>query len=62
MELTHILSTLRPSIEERAKLELKELPSHLWYTFLGNNSILPIIISLSLTGTEKEKLPSVTGS
>ncbi|XP_075480649.1 uncharacterized protein LOC142521315 [Primulina tabacum] len=36
--------------------ELKELPSHLCYAFLGEKSIYPVIISSSLTCTEKDKL------
>ncbi|XP_073033769.1 uncharacterized protein [Primulina eburnea] len=35
---------------------LKELPSHLCYAFLGENSTYPAIISSSLTLDEKEKL------
>ena len=56
MELTHHPSTLVPSIKEPPKLELKELPSHLKYAFLGENSKLAVIIFSSLIGTEEEKL------
>ena len=38
----------RPSIEEAQKLELKALPSHLRYVFLGRDDILPVIIALDL--------------
>ncbi|XP_070010283.1 uncharacterized protein [Nicotiana sylvestris] len=38
----------KPSIEEPPKLELKPLPAHLRYEFLGPNSTLPVIISSSL--------------
>nr|XP_016511334.1 PREDICTED: uncharacterized protein LOC107828517 [Nicotiana tabacum] len=38
----------KPSIEEPPKLELKPLPGHLRYEFLGPNSTLPVIISSGL--------------
>ncbi|CAN6697874.1 unnamed protein product [Malus baccata var. baccata] len=40
-------------------LELKPLPSHLKYIFLGENEILPAIISSSLTAQKEEKLVRV---
>ena len=40
---------IKLSIEEPPQLELKLLPSHLRYTFLGKSSELPVIISSSLT-------------
>ena len=49
-------TSLIPSIQEGPKLKLKELPSHLRYAYLGENSTLPVIISISLTCTEEEKL------
>ncbi|XP_070002063.1 uncharacterized protein [Nicotiana sylvestris] len=45
-----------PSIEEPPKLELKPLPPHLRYTFLGPNSTLPVIISSSLLTVHAEQL------
>ena len=42
-----------PSILEAPKLELKELPQHLRYAFLGSK--LPVIIFSSLIGDEEEK-------
>ena len=36
---------VKPSIEEAPNLELKALPSHLRYEFLGNGDILPVIIA-----------------
>ncbi|XP_070045260.1 uncharacterized protein [Nicotiana tomentosiformis] len=39
---------IKPSIQEPPKLELKLLPSHLRYAFLGPNSTLPVIISYGL--------------
>ncbi|XP_019240969.1 PREDICTED: uncharacterized protein LOC109220956 [Nicotiana attenuata] len=38
----------KPSIEEPSQLDLKPLPAHLRYTFLGPSSTLPIIISSGL--------------
>lgn len=34
-----------PSIEKVLKLELKALPSHLKYYFLGDDNTLPVILS-----------------
>ncbi|CAN6576835.1 unnamed protein product [Malus baccata var. baccata] len=47
---------LLPSIIQASILELKPLPSHLKYIFLGENETLPAIISSSLTAQEEEKL------
>ncbi|CAN6580916.1 unnamed protein product [Malus baccata var. baccata] len=47
---------LLPSIIQAPVLELKSLPSHLKYIFLGENETLPAIISSSLTAQEEEKL------
>ncbi|KAK9128819.1 hypothetical protein Syun_017616 [Stephania yunnanensis] len=52
-------STLLPSIEQAPTLELKPLPSHLKYVFLGENDTLPVIISTKLTLPEEEKLIQV---
>jgi len=49
----------RPSIEVPPKLDLKSLPSHLRYVFLGKSSTLPIIISAHLTKEEEEELLNV---
>ncbi|XP_038895776.1 uncharacterized protein LOC120083939 [Benincasa hispida] len=38
-----------PSLEEPPELELKPLPNHLKYAFLGSNNTLPIIISVNLS-------------
>ena len=38
----------KPSIEEASKLELKALPPHLRYEFLGNGDTLPVIIASDL--------------
>lgn len=39
-----------------AKPKLKELPSHLWYAFLGDDLTYPVIMSSALTSLEEEKL------
>ncbi|KAL0374002.1 UNVERIFIED_CONTAM: Retrovirus-related Pol polyprotein from transposon opus, partial [Sesamum radiatum] len=41
---------------EAPTLELKELPKHLKYAFLGENDTLPVIISSKLSTLEEEKL------
>ena len=47
---------LPPSIEEPPILELKQLPMHLRYAFLGNSTSLPVLILASLSKLEEEKL------
>ncbi|PIN17864.1 DNA-directed DNA polymerase [Handroanthus impetiginosus] len=47
---------LKPLIEEPPTLELKPLPSHLCYAYLGESDILPVIISSSLSDVQVEKL------
>mgnify|MGYP001589073465 CR=1 FL=1 len=56
VELSQSHSTLLPSIVQGLKLELKQLPSHLKYAFLGEGDTLPVIISCKLTAPEEEKL------
>uniref|UniRef100_A0A1U7W8D2 Uncharacterized protein LOC104223691 n=1 Tax=Nicotiana sylvestris TaxID=4096 RepID=A0A1U7W8D2_NICSY len=46
----------KPSIEEPPKLELKPLPGHLKYEFLGPNSTLPVIISSGLLDAQVQQL------
>ncbi|CAN6687770.1 unnamed protein product [Malus baccata var. baccata] len=48
-----------PSVVQAPTLELKPLPSHLKYVFLGENDTLPVIISSSLTAQEESKLVRV---
>ncbi|KAM2711981.1 hypothetical protein EV1_032053 [Malus domestica] len=50
---------LLPSVIQPPSLELKPLPSHLKYVFLGEQETLPIIISSSLTAQEEDKLVRV---
>nr|GEW94197.1 DNA-directed DNA polymerase [Tanacetum cinerariifolium] len=47
---------IKPLIEEPPELELKELSSHLEYTFLEGTDKLPIIISKELKDEEKSTL------
>nr|GEZ35343.1 reverse transcriptase domain-containing protein [Tanacetum cinerariifolium] len=46
----------KSSVEEPSELELKELPSHLEYTFLEDSNKLPVIIVKNLKVDEKEAL------
>ena len=50
---------LLPSVIQAPSLELKPLPSHLKYVFLGDQETLPVIVSSSLTAQEEEKLVRV---
>ncbi|CAN6544174.1 unnamed protein product [Malus baccata var. baccata] len=47
---------LLPLVIQAPVLELKPLPDHLKYVFLGDNETLPVIVSSSLTTIEEEKL------
>ncbi|XP_016690633.1 uncharacterized protein [Gossypium hirsutum] len=46
----------KPSIEEALTLELKPLPPHLKYVFMGDHNTLPVIVSATLDVTQEEKL------
>ncbi|XP_075079843.1 uncharacterized protein LOC142165117 [Nicotiana tabacum] len=46
----------KPSIEEALKLELKPLPPHLQYAYLGDSDTLPVIVSSDLSKLLEEKL------
>nr|GEW32095.1 DNA-directed DNA polymerase [Tanacetum cinerariifolium] len=50
------IKTVKSSIDEPLKLELKELPSHLEYAFLEGTDKLPVIISKELKDEEKSAL------
>ncbi|GKB74993.1 DNA-directed DNA polymerase, partial [Tanacetum coccineum] len=50
---------LKPSSVEPPDLELKELPEHLEYAFLQENSQLPVVISSALSTDEKNRLLEV---
>ncbi|KAI5323802.1 hypothetical protein L3X38_032874 [Prunus dulcis] len=45
-----------PSVIQAPKLELKPIPEHLKYAFLGEDETLPVIISSRLTAEKGEKL------
>ncbi|XP_062089686.1 uncharacterized protein LOC133796225 [Humulus lupulus] len=45
-----------PSVQKLPELELKSLPAHLRYAFLGEKETLPVIVSSSLSTEEMEKL------
>ncbi|KAK1430664.1 hypothetical protein QVD17_13567 [Tagetes erecta] len=50
---------LEPSLEEPPKVELKELPKHLKYAFLGDSQTLPVIIASNLQSKHEEALLEV---
>ncbi|CAN6716177.1 unnamed protein product [Malus baccata var. baccata] len=50
---------LLPSVVQPPTLELKPLPSHLKYVFLGDDETLPVIILSTLTAQEEDKLVRV---
>ncbi|GJZ39436.1 reverse transcriptase domain-containing protein [Tanacetum coccineum] len=52
----------KSSIEEPPELELKDLPSHLEYTYLEGTDKLPVIIAKGLKDDEKEALLKVLKS
>ncbi|XP_071906754.1 uncharacterized protein [Coffea arabica] len=47
---------LLPSVVQAPKLELKPLPKHLKYAFLGDRETLPVIISAHLSPSQEDKL------
>nr|GEW31202.1 reverse transcriptase domain-containing protein [Tanacetum cinerariifolium] len=49
------IKTVKSSIDEPSKLELKELPTHLEYVFLEGTDKLPVIISKELKDEEKNR-------
>ena len=51
--------SLKPSIEEAPKLELKLLLEHLKYTYLGPTKILPVIITSDLNPKQEEELLAI---
>ncbi|KAI5343426.1 hypothetical protein L3X38_011302 [Prunus dulcis] len=50
---------LEPSIITPPTLELKPLPNHIKYAYLGANETLPVIIAASLTSHEEDSLIEV---
>ena len=49
----------KPSIDEASNLELKALPPHLSYEYLGNGDTLPVIIASDLNEKQVESLVKV---
>ena len=45
-----------PSVQQAPNVELKELPEHLKYAYLGDNKTLPVIIANDLTALQEERL------
>ncbi|GJR71826.1 reverse transcriptase domain-containing protein [Tanacetum coccineum] len=56
------LKSVKSSVDEPSELELKDLPSHLEYTFLEGTNKLPVIIAKNLKDKEKERLIKVLKS
>ena len=54
--LVPINTTLVPSIVKALDLEMKQLPEHLTYAYLGENKTLPLIVAANLCFEEEEKL------
>ena len=50
-----------PSIELPLTFELKLLPSHLKYAYIGQNNTLPVIISSTLDADQERSLTDVLG-
>ncbi|XP_049397296.1 uncharacterized protein LOC125861441 [Solanum stenotomum] len=49
----------KPSIEEAPVLELKQLPNHLRYVFLGTNNTLPMILAANLNEEQVQEVIKV---
>ena len=58
VDVLNDVEKIQDSIEAKPnpKLELKQLPSHLRYAFLGDSSIFPVIISAHLSTEQEKKL------
>ena len=50
---------LKPSLVEPPTVELKVLPKHLKYVYVGEGNTLLVIISSNLTGEQEEKLMKI---
>ncbi|XP_074300177.1 uncharacterized protein LOC141631399 [Silene latifolia] len=57
--LTLPTEKLLPSIVQAQKVDLKPLPEHLKYVFLGDGDTMPVIISSTLTKEQEGKLVKV---
>jgi hypothetical protein len=49
-------TTLVPSIVKAPNLEMKQLPEHLTYAYLGENKTLLVIVAANLCSGEEEKM------
>ncbi|KAK9072138.1 hypothetical protein SSX86_008570 [Deinandra increscens subsp. villosa] len=56
VELSNTNQRLLPSILQAPELELKTLPDHLKYAYLGDKETLPVIISNKLTSEQEQEL------
>ena len=54
--------TVSPTNSQATGIELKPLPSHLKYAFLGKNETLPVIVNAYLTDLQLKKLLHVLRS
>ncbi|CAM9000071.1 unnamed protein product [Rhodiola kirilowii] len=52
-------NTFLPSVMQAPKIELKPLPGHLKYAFLGDNDTLPVIINSGLEAGQEQSLIKV---
>ncbi|CAM8947942.1 unnamed protein product [Rhodiola kirilowii] len=52
-------NTFLPSVMQAPKIELKPLPGHLKYAFLGDNNTLPVIIKSGLEAGQEQSLIKV---
>ncbi|CAM8890380.1 unnamed protein product [Rhodiola kirilowii] len=52
-------NTFLPTVIQAPKIELKPLPGHLKYTFLGDNNTLPVIIKSGLEAGQERSLIKV---
>ena len=60
LDMKHHVSPLaKPSLEEEPKVEVKALPPHLRYVFLGKSDTLPVIIASNLNVHQVESLVEV---
>lgn len=56
MEVKMDAETSKEKMQQTTTPELKQLPQHLRYAFLGDSYTFPVIIAASLTSEEEEKL------
>jgi phosphopantothenoylcysteine synthetase/decarboxylase len=56
LQLSNSHERVLPSVEQASKLELKALPKHLKYVYLGKDETFLVIIANDLTKVRKEKL------